>query len=103
MLNQAHEKYKVSTKCTWSLAISLLAPAALHVVATEPLPPESKLWSHPQIIIFPIPHSASTGDEENERLVALFCENLNRYSKQEPLLNQLDIVKMYKKDDLHLT
>jgi glyoxylate/hydroxypyruvate reductase len=70
-----------------------LAHAALDVAATEPLPPESKLWSHPKITIFP--HSASTSDKENERLVALFCENLSRYLKQEPLLNQLDTVKMY--------
>ena len=35
------------------------------------------------------PHSASTSDRENERLVDLFCDNLLRYVNGQPLRNVL--------------
>ncbi len=70
-----------------------LAHAALDVAAVEPLPETSPLWTHPNVTIYP--HSASTGEHENERLVELFCENLRRYLAGEPLLNRLDTKRMY--------
>ncbi len=70
-----------------------LAHAALDVASTEPLPADSPLWAHPNITIYP--HSASTGEHENERIVNLFCENLRRHLANEPLLNQLDVERMY--------
>lgn len=70
-----------------------LAHAALDVAAVEPLPPTSPLWAHRNVTIYP--HSASTGEHENERLVELFCENLRRYLTDEPLLNRLDTRRMY--------
>lgn len=70
-----------------------IAHAALDVASTEPLPATSPLWEHPDITIYP--HSASTGEHENERIVDLFCENLRRYLANEPLLNQLDVERMY--------
>ena len=41
------------------------------------------------------PHSASTSDRENGRLTELFCDNLRRFLRGEPLRNQLDVEKMY--------
>jgi len=41
------------------------------------------------------PHSASTSDRENGRLTELFCENLGRYLRGEPLRNVLDIERLY--------
>jgi phosphoglycerate dehydrogenase-like enzyme len=70
-----------------------LAHAALDVAATEPLPAESPLWDHPKVTLYP--HSASTSAFENQRIVELFCQNLRRYLAGEPLLNQLDIERMY--------
>ena len=70
-----------------------LAHAALDVTAHEPLPPESPLWTLPGVSIYP--HSASTNDRENERLVDLFCDNLTRYLAGEPLRNVLDLQRMY--------
>lgn len=67
--------------------------AALDVAAVEPLPADSPLWDLPNVTIYP--HSASTNDRENERLVDLFCENLGRYLRGEPLLNTLDPARMY--------
>jgi phosphoglycerate dehydrogenase-like enzyme len=70
-----------------------LAHAALDVAAVEPLPPQSPLWMHPKVTIYP--HSASTSAFENARLTELFCRNLRRYLDKEPLLNQLDLERMY--------
>jgi glyoxylate/hydroxypyruvate reductase len=70
-----------------------LRGAALDVFEVEPLPPGDPLWTLPNVIISP--HSASTADSENAKIVALFCDNLHRYLNGQPLLNQLDTVKLY--------
>jgi len=70
-----------------------LAGAALDVFATEPLPPESPLWTMPNVLVSP--HSASTSDRENGRLTELFCDNLRRFLKGESLRNVLDIERLY--------
>ncbi len=70
-----------------------LLGASLDVFTHEPLPPDSPLWTMPRVIISP--HSASNGVNENRRIVELFCENLIRYLKGEPLLNVLDTKKLY--------
>jgi glyoxylate/hydroxypyruvate reductase len=70
-----------------------LAHAALDVVATEPLPPDSPLWDMPNVSIYH--HSASTNDRENRRIVELFCQNLRLYLEQKPLLNTLNVALMY--------
>lgn len=70
-----------------------LAGAALDVFAVEPLPAESPLWKMPNVLVSP--HSASTSNRENERIVALFCDNLRRFLDGRPLRNQLDLARMY--------
>jgi phosphoglycerate dehydrogenase-like enzyme len=70
-----------------------LRGAALDVFEEEPLPPESPFWDLPNVLVSP--HSASTVAAENERIVALFCENLRRYLADQPLLNVLDKELLY--------
>lgn len=65
-----------------------LAGAALDVFATEPLPSESPLWDLENVIV--APHSVSTVELENERLVDLFLRNLRLYLEGSPLLNEFD-------------
>jgi glyoxylate/hydroxypyruvate reductase len=65
-----------------------LGGAALDVVEQEPLPGGSRLWDLPNVLISP--HSASTVEKENERIVDLFIENLRRWLDRRPLLNQFD-------------
>jgi phosphoglycerate dehydrogenase-like enzyme len=67
--------------------------AALDVTDPEPLPPGNPLWTMPNVLISP--HSASTADNENRKIVELFCQNLKRYLRGEKLLNQLDTVRLY--------
>lgn len=70
-----------------------LSGAALDVFAEEPLPPDSPFWSMPNVLVSP--HSASTSDRENERITDLFCANLRRYLAGQPLLNVLDLERLY--------
>ena len=64
-----------------------LAGAALDVFATEPLPPDSALWDLPNVLLSP--HTAGLSVHENERIVALFSENLRRYLAGEDLLGRI--------------
>jgi len=70
-----------------------LGGAALDVVAHEPLAADSPLWDMPNVLI--TPHSMSTATSENERLTALFADNLRRYLAGEPLRNVIDKVRGY--------
>jgi phosphoglycerate dehydrogenase-like enzyme len=54
-----------------------VAFAALDVFRTEPLPADSPFWEMPNVLINP--HSASTVDTENAKLVDVFIRNLGFY------------------------
>ncbi len=62
--------------------------AVLDVFREEPLPPDSRLWELPNVLISP--HTAALAEAENERIVRLFIENLSRYLDGAPLLNRVD-------------
>jgi phosphoglycerate dehydrogenase-like enzyme len=70
-----------------------LRGAALDVFAEEPLPRESPLWDMPNVIVSP--HSASTADTENAKIVDLFRDNLRRYLRGDRLRNVLDKDLLY--------
>ena len=70
-----------------------LGGAYLDVFAEEPLPTDSRLWDMPNVLISP--HSGSTSDRENGRIIDLFCQNLRRYLAREPMLNVLDTQRLY--------
>lgn len=70
-----------------------LAGAALDVFATEPLDEGSPLWELPNVLLSP--HTAGLSLRENERIVALFVENLRRYLDGEELLNRVDPRLLY--------
>lgn len=53
-----------------------LGGAGLDVFAVEPLPPESPLWSLPNVIV--TPHSSGTTTRSHERAVEIFLDNLSR-------------------------
>jgi phosphoglycerate dehydrogenase-like enzyme len=60
-----------------------IAGAALDVFQTEPLPPDSPLWTHPRVVL--TPHSSALGDGRHARAADLFVENLCRFADGRPL------------------
>lgn len=73
------------------LAQGQLAGAVLDVFAEEPLPPRHPFWGMPNVIVT----SHQSGSVIPEEVVALFAENLARYQRGEPLLNEVDPVRGY--------
>ena len=69
--------------------------AGLDVVRDEPLHPTSPLWDLPNVLISP--HSASTVDGENVRIVDIFCHNLRCWldGRLDGMRNILDPALMY--------
>lgn len=65
-----------------------IAGAALDTVFTEPLPPESLLWSLPNVLI--TPHCSGNSPRTKERSLALFLDNFTRYRHGQPLRNVVD-------------
>ena len=70
-----------------------IAGAGLDVFATEPLPPDSRLWEFPNVIFSP--HIAGGMEDYNIRTTELFCENLRRYLSGKNLFNVIDKKKGY--------
>jgi phosphoglycerate dehydrogenase-like enzyme len=64
-----------------------LGKAALDVFAVEPLPAESPLWAMPNVIVSP--HSSGSTDASSTRAAAIFVDNLGRYVRGEPLVNEV--------------
>ena len=62
--------------------------AILDVAAEEPLPPTSKLWNLPNVII--TPHVAGQSRWRIDNMTDFFCENLRRYLSGAPLVNLVD-------------
>jgi len=70
-----------------------IAGAGLDTFATEPLPPESRLWGLPNVVFSP--HVAGRLETYDELVTRLFCENLRRYLDGKKLLNVVDKKKGY--------
>ncbi len=59
--------------------------AGLDVFATEPLPPDSPLWSMPNVII--TPHASGVTERTHRLAIDIFIDNLGRHLRGEPLRN----------------
>ncbi|MDR7435076.1 MAG: D-2-hydroxyacid dehydrogenase [Armatimonadota bacterium] len=70
-----------------------IAGAALDVFEQEPLPADSPLYDLENVIL--TPHVAGTSPRYMDRAIPLFCENLGRYLRGEPLLNVVDKKRGY--------
>lgn len=66
-----------------------LRGAALDVFATEPLPAEHPLWTHPRVLVSP--HISPVTDRFWERESSLILENIRRYLAGSSLVNQVDL------------
>ncbi|WP_306232699.1 D-2-hydroxyacid dehydrogenase [Agrococcus beijingensis] len=67
--------------------------AALDVTATEPLPHDSALWTHPNVLISP--HTAALSRQEPRRIAELFAANATRLLDGEPLHNVMSTKEFY--------
>lgn len=76
-----------------ALASGHLGGAGLDVFVEEPLPEDSPFWDLPNVLVSP--HSGSTSDQENRRITDLFCENLRRFLADEPMINVLQLNRLY--------
>jgi phosphoglycerate dehydrogenase-like enzyme len=70
-----------------------IAGAGLDVFETEPLPEDSPLWEMHNVII--TSHYAGRTPHYEERAMAIFMENLERYRAGKPLRNVVDPVLAY--------
>jgi phosphoglycerate dehydrogenase-like enzyme len=64
-----------------------LGGAYLDVFAQEPLPADSPLWDMPNVLCSP--HSAAASDGNDARINAIFLDNLGRWKRNEPLINEV--------------
>jgi phosphoglycerate dehydrogenase-like enzyme len=65
-----------------------IGAALLDVTRQEPLPPDDPLWSAPNIYISP--HCSAAQERYTDKLLALFADNLDRYTRGEALRNVVD-------------
>jgi D-3-phosphoglycerate dehydrogenase len=88
LVNVARGSLVVESALVEALADGRLGGAALDVTEQEPLPPESRLWDLPGVIV--TPHVAGQGARRSDDMTDFFCRNLGRYLAGAPLLNLVD-------------
>lgn len=76
-----------------ALADGHLGGAGLDVTDPEPLPPESPLWTLPNVIV--TPHAAGITPEFFPRTLAFIVENMRRYVAGDPPENLIDLTGGY--------
>ena len=65
-----------------------LGGAVLDAFREEPLPADSELYATPNIIV--TPHTSWSSGRVLDRSIELFCDNLERFRRGEPLANLVD-------------
>jgi len=65
-----------------------LAGAGIDVTDVEPLAESSPLWDAPNTVI--TPHLAGDSFQKERRCVEILCDNLQRFSRGEELVNLVD-------------
>lgn len=88
LINVARGPVVVEADLVAVLESGHLGGAGLDVTEIEPLPPESKLWDLPNVII--TPHVGAQAARRNDDATDLFCRNLRRYLAGQPLVNLVD-------------
>ena len=64
-----------------------LSGAYLDVFAKEPLPADSPLWDMPNVLVSP--HTSAVASGNDDRVYAIFRDNLARYARGEQLANEV--------------
>lgn len=66
-----------------------LTGAGLDVFESEPLPPDSPLWTMPNVIV--TPHMAGYTADYADQLCDMMAANLRRYHQRQPLVNVISL------------
>ena len=88
VINVARGPLVVERDLVAALESGHLGGAGLDVTEIEPLPPESKLWNNPNVII--TPHVGGQSATRIDDMTNFFCDNLARYLIGRPLCNLVD-------------
>jgi len=88
LINVARGRLVDDTALVRALRDNRIGGAALDTFRDEPLPPGSPYWELPNVIV--PPHTAWSSARVLDRSIDLFCDNLVRYSRGEPLRNVVD-------------
>lgn len=70
-----------------ALADGQIAGAHLDVFEQEPLPRDSPFWDMPNVLVSP--HNAGSSQKYGERCVHIFLDNLARWTRGEPLMQEV--------------
>lgn len=89
-INVGRGRLVVESDLLAALESGQLSGAALDVFRTEPLPPESPLWSHPKVVV--TPHEAGGTPHGSLEHIA---ENYRRLLDGRPLINIADPARGY--------
>jgi D-2-hydroxyacid dehydrogenase (NADP+) len=93
LINVSRGRIVQENKLVEALRQGWIAGAGLDTFENEPLPENSELWAFKNVII--TPHVAGLTRYYLERLTNIFCENLNRYFRGQPLINVVDKTSGY--------
>ena len=88
LINVARGRLVDDTALVRALRDNRIGGAALDAFRDEPLPPGSPYWELPNVIL--TPHTAWSSARVLDRSIDLFCDNLVRFSRGEPLRNVVD-------------
>jgi len=88
LINVARGRLIDDTALLRALRDHRIGGAALDTFRDEPLPPSSPYWDLSNVIL--TPHTAWSSARVLDRSVELFCDNLVRFSRGEPLRNVVD-------------
>lgn len=88
LVNVARGPIVVEEDLVEALELRQLAGAALDVTETEPLPPISRLWDLPNVLI--TPHVGAQSATRIDATTRLFAENLKHFLVEQPLRNIVD-------------
>jgi phosphoglycerate dehydrogenase-like enzyme len=88
LINVARGRLVDDTALIRALRDNRIGGAALDTFRDEPLPPGSPYWELPNVIL--TPHTAWSSARVLDRSIDLFCDNLVRFSRGEPLRNVVD-------------
>jgi D-3-phosphoglycerate dehydrogenase len=88
LVNVARGPVVVEADLVRALQSGRLAGAGLDVTETEPLPPTSRLWDCPNVLI--TPHVGAQSHDRVHVTTDFFCQNLARFQLGRPLRNRVD-------------